>query len=192
MPMLEAFVPIPSSVMASALPVRLPNPCACLARPPGDRPAPLPWWHPHSIIRTLRGREEQEMAPWNCLLVIDDDHDILFTLRDALEMEGYSVATARTGREALKKLEQGLRPHLILLDLMMPDISGWTFRNLQMQDPELAAIPVVVVSGQGLSTSDVAELGVEGYLPKPLDLDDLLNTVARFVPTPEPPGVASW
>lgn len=132
------------------------------------------------------------MAHLNCLLVIDDDHDILMSLQDALEMEGYNVATASTGREALESLKEGLRPDLILLDLMMPDISGWAFRAWQRKHPEFSSIPVVVVSGQGLSGSEVARLGVEGYLPKPLDLDHLLDTVARFVPPPSQPGVASW
>ncbi|MFL5350356.1 MAG: response regulator [Hyalangium sp.] len=128
----------------------------------------------------------------NCLLVIDDDHDILMSLQDALELEGYHVATASTGREALESLKRGLRPDLILLDLMMPDISGWAFRAWQRNHPEFSSIPVVIVSGQGLSGAEIARLGVEGYLPKPLDLDHLLDTVARFVPPPHQPGVASW
>ncbi len=132
------------------------------------------------------------MEPLNCLLVVDDDHDIRVSLQDALEMEGYRVATATTGREALESLQSGLRPDLILLDLMMPDISGWTFRAWQRSHEEFASIPVVIVSGQGLSAAEVARLGVEGYLPKPLDLDELLATVARFVPADRQPGVASW
>lgn len=128
----------------------------------------------------------------SCLLVIDDDHDILLSLQDALEMEGYHVTTASTGREALETLKRGLQPDLILLDLMMPDISGWAFRAWQRSNVEFASIPVVVVSGQGLSPPEVARLGVDGYLAKPLDLDHLLDTVARFVPPPDQPGVASW
>jgi CheY-like chemotaxis protein len=132
------------------------------------------------------------MEHLNCLLVIDDDHDILMSLQDALEMEGYRVSTASTGREALESLKRGLRPDLILLDLMMPDISGWAFRSWQRSHEEFSSIPVVIVSGQGLSGSEVARLGVEGYLAKPLDLDHLLDTVARFVPSSRQPGVASW
>ena len=132
------------------------------------------------------------MEHLNCLLVIDDDHDILMSLQDALEMEGYHVSTASTGREALESLKRGLRPDLILLDLMMPDISGWAFRSWQRSHEEFSSIPVVIVSGQGLSGSEVARLGVEGYLAKPLDLDHLLDTVARFVPSSRQPGVASW
>ncbi len=132
------------------------------------------------------------MAHLNCLLVIDDDHDILLSLQDALEIEGYCVATASTGREALESLMKGLRPDLILLDLMMPDISGWAFRAWQRSHEEFASIPVVIISGQGLSGSEVARLEADGYLAKPLDLDDLLDIVARFVPPPRQPGIASW
>jgi CheY-like chemotaxis protein len=132
------------------------------------------------------------MGTSGCLLVIDDDHDILLSLQDVLEVEGYHAVTAISGREALEYLRQGLRPELILLDLMMPDISGWTFRARQQADQALASVPVVVISGQGLSAHDVAELGVAGYLPKPVDLDTLLSTVARFCSLPEQQEVASW
>lgn len=132
------------------------------------------------------------MEARSCLLVVDDDHDILFSLQDALEMEGYRVATASNGREAVEALRRGLRPDLILLDLMMPGVSGWAFRSWQRAQQEFAGIPVIIVSGQGLSSSEVSQLGVEGYLPKPLDLDALLTTVARFVPQEAQPGVASW
>jgi len=132
------------------------------------------------------------MGRGSSLLVVDDDHDILLSLQDVLEMEGYRVATATSGREALEALRGGLRPDLILLDLMMPDVSGWAFRAWQRSQAEFASIPVVIVSGQGLSAAEVARLGVAGYLPKPLDLDELLATVARCVPEDEQPGIASW
>ncbi len=120
------------------------------------------------------------MDPRNDVLAVDDDYDVLFALQDVLEMEGYRVIPARSGREALELLRRGLRPAVILLDLMMPEVSGWEFRAQQVVDPELAGIPVVVVSGQGLSDREVASLGVDAYLKKPVDLDQLLNTVGRY------------
>ncbi|HLL02358.1 MAG TPA: response regulator [Myxococcaceae bacterium] len=132
------------------------------------------------------------MANPGSLLVIDDDHDILLSLQDVLEVEGYRVITASSGREALEYLREGLRPDLILLDLMMPEVSGWAFRARQRVDPAVASIPVVVVSGQGLSAQQVSQLGVAGYLPKPVDLDMLLDTVARFTSPHEHQEVASW
>jgi two-component system response regulator MprA len=116
----------------------------------------------------------------NDVLAVDDDYDVLFALQDVLEMEGYRVIPARSGQEALELLRKGLRPAVILLDLMMPEVSGWEFRAQQAADPELARIPVVVVSGQGLSDREVSSLGVDGYLKKPVDLDQLLTAVGRY------------
>jgi two-component system response regulator MprA len=126
--------------------------------------------------------------PRNDVLAVDDDYDVLFALQDVLEMEGYRVIPARSGREALELLRRGLRPAVILLDLMMPEVSGWEFRAQQASDPELASIPVVVVSGQGLSDREVASLGVDGYLKKPVDLDQLLNAVGRYARPALPSG----
>ncbi len=128
------------------------------------------------------------MDPRNDVLAVDDDYDVLLALQDVLEMEGYRVIPARSGREALDLLRRGLRPALILLDLMMPEVSGWEFRAQQLQDPALARLPVVVVSGQGLSVQEVSRLNVDGYLKKPVDLDELLATVARYATPASPPG----
>lgn len=121
------------------------------------------------------------MALWNSVMAVDDDPDILLAFKDVLEMEGYAVLLARGGREALDLLRRGARPALILLDLMMPDINGWEFRERQVADASLASLPVVVISGQGVSARDVAQLGVDGYLKKPVDLEQLLDTVERYV-----------
>ena len=126
------------------------------------------------------------MTPRNCVMAVDDDPDILLAFKDVLELEGYSVMMARGGREALELLRRGARPAVILLDLMMPDISGWEFRERQVADASLASFPVVVVSGQGVSPRDVAELGVDGYLRKPVDLEQLLGTVGRYARPAQP------
>lgn len=125
------------------------------------------------------------MTSWNTVMAVDDDLDILLAFKDVLELEGYSVLLARGGREALDLLRQGARPAVILLDLMMPDISGWDFRERQLADASIASLPVVVISGQGVSARDVAALGVAGYLKKPVDLEQLLGTVERYVRRPQ-------
>jgi two-component system response regulator MprA len=128
------------------------------------------------------------MRPFHYVMAVDDDPDILLAFKDVLEMEGYPVVLARGGREALDLLRRGARPAVILLDLMMPDINGWDFREQQVADALLASLPVVVVSGQGVSERDVARLGVDGYLRKPVDLEVLLATVARYLrPSPLQP-----
>ncbi len=111
------------------------------------------------------------------VLVVDDDRDICEVVQTVLELEGYAVVTAGDGAEALARLRAGVRPCLIILDLMMPNMNGMQFRE-QQQDPELRAIPVVVLSGDGRAGMKAATLGVEG-LRKPVELDVLLDAVRR-------------
>lgn len=115
------------------------------------------------------------------VLVVDDDFDIRDTLRELLELEGLRTIGAANGREALRQLRDGVRPGLILLDLMMPEMSGWEFRGEQLRDPALADIPVVILS----ATPDVArtaeELDAAGYVRKPFDLNELLDLVEAQV-----------
>src|SRR4051812_1696827 len=79
------------------------------------------------------------------ILVVDDDREIRAVVDDLLTGEGYSVRTAGNGRQALEILAQW-RPEVILLDLSMPEMNGWTFLAHQQADPTLAGIPVIVMS----------------------------------------------
>lgn len=117
------------------------------------------------------------------MLIVDDESDIRETVSEVLADEGYEVHDARDGAEALSKC-RALHPSVVLLDLMMPRMNGWEFRAAQMHDPELAEIPVVVVSALGrVSTIDAA-----AFLQKPFDLSDLLEVVRRHA---RPNGAAS-
>lgn len=113
-----------------------------------------------------------------CVYVVDDDLDIRSSLTEILEFKGYRVIEAANGQEALDRLHTGARPCLILLDLMMPVLNGWEFRSRQLQDERLAAIPVVILSGAGRA-AEASCLGAAGFLPKPLELSELLATVER-------------
>lgn len=108
------------------------------------------------------------------LLLVEDDYDIRAMLVMLLEMEGYQVLKAAHGREALTLLEAGHRPHLILLDLMMPVMNGWQFREAVLQVPEFATIPILVVSGDGRDAAQYMAEHVSGFLKKPIDLSHLL------------------
>jgi two-component system, chemotaxis family, chemotaxis protein CheY len=121
------------------------------------------------------------MPWWNCILVVDDDLELLRAYKEALELDGHPVALARNGFEALRLLHQGLRPALILLDLMMPGMNAWSFRLRQLEDPGLASIPVIVLYSQDAGVRAMNALGVEGFLEKPVDLDVLLGAVAAYV-----------
>jgi CheY-like chemotaxis protein len=86
-------------------------------------------------------------------LVIEDDVDTRVILRRILEKDGWSVAEAGTGREALDRVAEH-RPGLILLDLMMPDVDGFEFLAEMRQRPEWRSIPVIVVTAKDLSSED--------------------------------------
>jgi two-component system chemotaxis response regulator CheY len=113
------------------------------------------------------------------VLVVDDDKDIRETIREVLEAEGYSVATAENGAAALERLRQ-LYPQLILLDLTMPVMDGISFREEQMNDDSLAAIPTIVMSARTDPGKDAGPLLVRACLSKPLDLDELLSLVGHY------------
>src|SRR6476646_6367807 len=83
------------------------------------------------------------MAP-KPILIVDDDKDVRSALAELLEGEGYAVAGAHNGHEALQLMRAGLHPAVILLDLMMPVMDGWDFRSEQQRDPAFAGVPVVI------------------------------------------------
>jgi len=112
------------------------------------------------------------------ILVVEDNDDVREMMAVTLELEGHEVATAVNGRDALNKLHAGSKPCLILLDLMMPVMNGWEFRSALNRDPELRDVPVVVVSA---ATVDMMkQTDAAAYLPKPLDMDQLLDVVCVF------------
>jgi two-component system, chemotaxis family, chemotaxis protein CheY len=130
--------------------------------------------------RALGGRGLRCVLPDIELLVVDDDRGIRETLGEVLRDERYSVRLARNGQEALALLEQGPVPSLILLDLAMPGLDGDGFLEQQKRDPRLRQIPVVVFSADDRAPHTQAA----GWLRKPVDLEDLLETVARLAGTP--------
>ena len=114
------------------------------------------------------------------VLIVEDDTDLRQALSQVLAEEGYSVGGAEHGRHALEQLRDGVRPCLILLDLTMPVMNGWQFREEQRHDPDLASIPVVVISAGANLSEQVAPLGIQDYIRKPIQLGQLLATVQRY------------
>lgn len=121
-----------------------------------------------------------ELAEQACVMVVDDDREVRDMLRLALEQVGYMVEDAGDGEEALHRLRGGLRPSLILLDLMMPGMNGWEFRDAQVRDPELESTPVVVLSAAGRVEEAARDMGGLEYVCKPVSLQRLLRLVARY------------
>ncbi len=114
------------------------------------------------------------------ILVVDDDADILLSITDSLTDAGYAVITALNGMEALERLRQGARPALILLDLMMPLMDGFEFLALRRREAVWVAIPVVILSADPSAREKAAAESVSGYLQKPIKLQRLLDTVAKY------------
>ncbi|MDC3960300.1 response regulator [Polyangium jinanense] len=95
-----------------------------------------------------------------------------------LAEEGYRVLEAANGAEALSRLHDGPLPDLILLDLMMPVMNGEQFRRAQRADPEIAEVPVVVMTAAGSrAVEPMASLGLTRVLHKPVGLEPLLSAV---------------
>lgn len=112
------------------------------------------------------------------VLVIEDDEDVAETLAEALSDQGYRITCAANGADALALLRSGQRPSVILLDMMMPVMDGREFRDLQREDPELADIPVIVLTANVSAGAVVAQMNVTRFLKKPVRLDELLDAVA--------------
>lgn len=119
------------------------------------------------------------MAPFTILLV-EDDFDVREALVETLRDRGYEVQAAGDGEQALKVLRGGLRPGLILLDLMMPRMSGSEFRMIQRTDPDLSSYPVVLLSADGRMEEKAQTLKVDGAIRKPIDLDELFAVIERI------------
>jgi len=126
-------------------------------------------------------------APEPQVLIVEDDVDIREALSQILEEEGYVVSTAANGQEALARLRTGPPPRVILLDLMMPVMDGWQFRAAQRQDPQLAQIPVVIISADSNVRDKASSIGAHGFFRKPIEIAGLLATVERCCLT-EPEG----
>jgi CheY-like chemotaxis protein len=115
------------------------------------------------------------------VLVVEDDLDVRESIMDALQEEGYCVAGATDGLDALAYLRDHPAPALILLDWRMPRCDGAEFLRLRQDEPRAIKVPVVLLTADPGSehSSDVPEGST--FLQKPVELDDLLATVERFV-----------
>jgi CheY-like chemotaxis protein len=114
------------------------------------------------------------------ILLVEDDIDVREALAETLREEGYSVDCASDGLDALTYLRGGGQPGLILLDLMMPRMSGSEFRIQQRRDPLLAQFPVVLLSADGRMREKAVALQTAGAIRKPIDLDELLRVIEQF------------
>lgn len=115
------------------------------------------------------------------ILIVEDDLEIRTALADLLMFEGFKVYAAADGQQALDLLRRGIRPNLIILDLMMPVKSGAEFREEQLKDSTIADIPVIVLSADSNIQTVSERLEIRHFLKKPVNLKDLLASVEAAV-----------
>lgn len=114
-------------------------------------------------------------------MIVDDEPDILFTVGQMLEMSGYEVIKAVDGADCLKKLG-GITPDLVLLDIMMPGMSGWDVAAKIKENPQWSNIPIVFVTAKGDAMSmGMGNMAAEDYITKPFDIMDLKTRVEQVL-----------
>jgi len=118
-----------------------------------------------------------------CILVVDDDADLMAFLFSVLTEEGFSMVAASHGQQALDLLEHGLRPHLILIDLMLPRVSGIDVLDHIRTDRSLRTIPRIVITGAPMERN---ALVADAVFQKPFDHGELLAAIHRLIGTVEP------
>lgn len=114
------------------------------------------------------------------VLVVDDNDDVRDAFITLLTMHGYAAVGASSGIMALRHLREGFRPCVVLLDLRMPEMDGWTVWAKMHAEPALASIPVVMLSGDPEQSRRAQALGMRNFMRKPIDADTLVATVARY------------
>ena len=118
------------------------------------------------------------------ILIVEDDHDVAQSVAEVLESSGYGTGIAANGREALDYLEKNTQTDLILLDMMMPVMDGWQFREEQRKLPAFDSIPVVIVTADGNARGKAEAIQAAGLVSKPVTIDGLLDEVERICGIP--------
>ena len=119
-----------------------------------------------------------------CILVVDDDPSIRRLIVSTLRREGYSLTEAQNGREALDAMSRGTED-LVLLDLMMPEVTGWDVLRIRDATPALRRIPVIVITAHnGAALGEAVGRGICALLPKPFDITALQAIVRECLPPP--------
>ena len=116
-------------------------------------------------------------------MVVDDEPDILYTVGQMLEQSGYEVIKASDGKDCLNKLYKlSINPDLIVLDIMMPEVSGWDVAAKLKENIKWKVIPIVFLTAKG----DPMSVGMGGftavdYIVKPFDINDLITRIKKIL-----------
>jgi CheY-like chemotaxis protein len=135
------------------------------------------------------GEEVGEKSPY-CVLVVDDDPSIRRMIVAALKRDGYVFQEAPNGKEALD-LMRSEHPNVVLLDLMMPVLSGWDVLQARELEPDLKSIPVIIISAnRAPEVATAVDKGICAFLPKPFDISALSALVRSCLPVTGQPRSA--
>jgi CheY-like chemotaxis protein len=121
---------------------------------------------------------EREAAKRCLVAIVEDDSEFRNMLRELLEEEQYRVVAVANGAEALEKLRGETVPNVILLDVSMPVMDGFDFLRFRNEDPELASVPVVLVTNA--KPHERPTIGVNDVVRKPIDIDEILFAIKRY------------
>jgi CheY-like chemotaxis protein len=112
------------------------------------------------------------------VLIVEDDVSVAGALSRFLDAKGFAITAAKDGKEALEVLQQGVRPSVLLVDLMMPTMSGWELIECLRRDDTLSQIPVVLISGYPrlVPAAKLREVDLP-FIEKPFHLDELLRVI---------------
>jgi len=113
-------------------------------------------------------------------MIVDDEPDQIFTIKTSIEhvREDFEIISANGGIECIKKLKKNEIPELILLDIMMPEMSGWEVLNIIRENPEWKDIPIVFLTARTDETAENAgKFLADDYIEKPYDINELINKI---------------
>lgn len=116
------------------------------------------------------------------ILVVDDEADLVETLKLRLEKDGYEVVTAFDGAEGITKAK-GEKPDLIVLDVMMPKLNGYQVCRELRAEPQCKNIPVIMLTAKTQETDKFwgREVGADAYITKPFEFDALLDSIKKYL-----------
>ena len=115
------------------------------------------------------------------ILIVEDDAATVELLRHFLESKGLSVETARDGLDGLEKLRKGTTPDLVVLDVMMPKLDGYSFLRELKQDAKLRTLPVIVLSAREMMRDLFEQEGVKDFVLKPYDPAELYKVIQKYL-----------
>ena len=114
------------------------------------------------------------------ILIVEDDADLQETMAELLQEQGFAVILASNGQEGLAKLREHAGVRAILLDVEMPVMNGAMFRGEQQEDPAIASVPLVVLTGRDDCVPLAKALAADAWIQKPFTPDALLRLVDRY------------